>query len=223
MIRLLGVRAVFGGHKEAEGARADGVGDELGHRARQLGREDVAIQPAEALDRGVRIAVVEAVPYDFIDQRLELRLVLEAVDVQQTLRLIVIGLELVEAEGPRETLVVRVGLELVRREPEQGRAVPFRLPADVVVLVRHQMAAVTVQPRLLVLVFALLEHLLGVERAAFPRQLAPLLEHQHPRPGFGDPVSGRGAAGAGADDDHVIGFAGHPMAPVQPRWSSRAA
>ncbi len=56
---VVGVGAVFGGGEEADRPLAEGVGDELRHRRRQLRAEDLAVDPAEALHGRVRKLVVE--------------------------------------------------------------------------------------------------------------------------------------------------------------------
>ena len=169
--------------------------------------QDLGLEPERQRLR----APARAVADDPVDQPLQLGLVVEAVDVQQTLGLVVVRRDLGEPERPGEALVLRVGLELVRREAEQRGAVPFGLAADVVVLVGHQKAAMAILPGLAVLELALLEHLPGVERAAVLWQMPALLEHQHAPPGLRQPVAGGGAARARADDDHVVSFAGHRL------------
>jgi hypothetical protein len=152
------------------------------------------------------IAPARAVAGDAVDQRLQLGLVGEAVDVEQPLRLVVVRRQLVQPERPGEALMLGIGLELVGRKAQQRRAVPLGLAADVVELVGHQMAAAAVPPRLLVLELPLLEHLQGVERAAVGRQVAALLQHQHAAAGARQAVGGSRPARPGADDDRVISW-----------------
>jgi hypothetical protein len=144
------------------------------------------------------VAPARAVAGNALDQRLQLGLVGEAVDVEQALRLVVVRRHLVEAEGPGEALVLRVGRELVGCEAQQRGAIPFGLAADVVKLVGHQVAAAAVAPRLPVLEPALFEHLQGVERAAVGRQVAALLQHQHAAAGARQAVGGSRPARPGA-------------------------
>ena len=96
---------------------------------------------------------------DPVDQRLQLGLVVEAVDVQQRLGLVVVGRQLVVAERPGEGLMGRVGRELVGGEAEQCGAIPLGLAAEIVELAGGEFLVLAVDPRLLVLEAAGLEHL----------------------------------------------------------------
>ncbi len=113
---------------------------------------------------------------DPVDQGLQFRLVVEPVDVEKVLRFVVVGRQFLVAEGPAEALVVRVRLELVRREPQQRGTVPLGLAAHVIEFPGNEGLAVAVHPGLLVLEAPGPEHGLDVERAAIAGQETALLQ-----------------------------------------------
>ena len=144
---------------------------------------------------------------DPVEERLQLRLVVEAVDAEELLRLVIVGSEFVIADRPAEALVRLVRPKLVRCEAQQRRAVPLRLAADVVELAGDEHLVVAVDPLFLVLEAAFLEHLFDVEGRPVARQRRALLQQKNTLSAPHQLVGDRRATGAGTDNDRVVDVA----------------
>src|SRR5688572_20456172 len=103
-------------------------------------------------------------------------------------------------------------LEVALPQPEEGGAVKFGVAADVVVRMRMERLAGAIAPRFRGVVAAL-----DVDRARVPigllaSHVIAALEDQNALSRCRQPVAKRSAAGAAADDDHVVPLA-HLRAP----------
>ena len=123
--------------------------------------------------------------------------------MQELLGLVVIGQQLV-AERPSQALVIGVGLELVRREAQEGGTVPLRLAADIVVFAGTNCWPLLSYQSSLFLNLPLL-NTSRVESVLPSRGRAlPFSSIRTERPRSGQPVGRGSTAGAGADHDDVV-------------------
>jgi hypothetical protein len=129
-----------------------------------------------------------------------------AVDVIHRLGLRVVGFEVFVRDRPggRDAVVVAHDAEILLAEPEQSRAVEFRVAADVVVRVRVQGLACAVVPGLFGVVLALDVDGARLPVVALARDVPPALQQQNPLARGREAVRESAAARAGADDDHVV-------------------
>ena len=124
--------------------------------------------------------------------------------MQHALGFVVVGFELGEPERPAKALERGIGVELVRGEAQQRRAVPFGLAAEIIMLAgRDERPSMPVLPFGLVGEAPLLEHDCVRQSRRIERQAVPFLDHQHTLARFDQLVGRSGAAGAAADHDDV--------------------
>ena len=95
-------------------------------------------------------------------------------------------------------------LEIALAQAEQDPAVDLGVAADEVLGVRSERDPVLVVPAFGRDVALAVEHLLRVPVLALAREVAAALEKQDVLARRREPVRERAAAGAGADDDHVV-------------------
>ena len=138
----------------------------------------------------------------------------------------VVGLHLVVGDRPgrRDAAVVADLAEVLLAQAEEGGAVEFGVPADVVVRVRMELLAVLVAPDFLRGVLAVDVDGLRAPVVLLAGDEVAALEHQDPLAGRGERPEQRPAAGARADDDDVVVVAGHqrPLS-RRPRPAGRTA
>jgi hypothetical protein len=95
-------------------------------------------------------------------------------------------------------------LEVALAKAKEGSPVDLGVAADDVLAVRAERDAVLVIPALGGDVSLAAEHLLGIPVLGLAREIAAALEQQDLLAGWRKPMRERAAAGAGADDDHVV-------------------
>jgi hypothetical protein len=129
------------------------------------------------------------------------------VDVEQFLGLGVEGFEIRVGDRPRrrDAALLLDDAEILRPHAEHGRPVDLGLAADEVGLLRVQVFAVLVVPGLVAI---LQEDGGGRPVELLLRQEGTALEDENALAGLGQPQRERTAAGAGSDDDRVVGI-GH--------------
>ena len=128
------------------------------------------------------------------------------VDVIKVLRLCVIRFEILITQRPcrGNTAVVRDVCEIFNTRPQQGRAINFRIAADVILNAGKKCLAVLVIPRLFGSVLGFDEDGLGVPVVFFPRQVSAAFEKQNSLPRRRQMVSERASTGSRAYDDDVV-------------------
>ena len=100
------------------------------------------------------------------------------------------------------------GLEVFTPEPVKDAAPVFRVAANPVVRVGRELFASSVEPAFLRPIAELLPHRFGIPVLVLLRDEIAALEEQDARAGRRQRMRHRPAAGAGADDDEVVGL-GH--------------
>src|SRR6516164_5181409 len=111
--------------------------------------------------------------------------------------------------------------EIALAQAQQHGTVHLGVAADPVMDARLKRVAVLVVPSLASLVAVVSEHRLGAPVFPLARQIVAAFEDQDALARWSEPVSKRAAAGAAADDDHVITFSGHGKPPGTARRRNR--
>ena len=140
------------------------------------------------------------------------------------LRLGVVGRQVLVGERPgrRDPVGVPHNPEIALAQPQQHRAVHFRIAADPVVYAGMERLAVFIVPGLVRLIAFAGEDRFAAPVLPFARQIVAALEDQDALAGGGEPVGEGAAPSAAADDDDVITISAHdqPPWPASPRSRS---
>src|SRR5215470_14587306 len=138
-----------------------------------------------------------------------------AVHVIQVFGFRVISLEVLVRDRPRRghTAVVPQLCEILLPQPEESRAVEFRIPPHVIVCVRVKWLAGLVSPNLLRLIFALNVYGPWTPVVLLPRDIIATFEEQDSLTQGSERVRKGSPAGAGADDDDVELFFSNQVSP----------
>ena len=96
------------------------------------------------------------------------------------------------------------GAEILAPKPEERRTKEFCIAADAVVGVRVKRIAVSVLADFFGLIFTLNVYGLRAPVVLLARYIVTALQQENPLAGRRQLASERPAAGAGADDDHVV-------------------
>src|SRR5215467_15311068 len=111
--------------------------------------------------------------------------------------------------------------EILLAHAEEDRSVELCVPADEVLLVGLEGAAVLVIPELAGQVTVVDEDLAAVPVFRLARQVASALEQQDPLARRRQLVRQRATAGAGTDDDDVVVLGGHRVHSSLTGWPAR--
>jgi hypothetical protein len=150
------------------------------------------------------------VPTESGQNALQIGLDGERPDGKQILRLGIIRLGIVVADRPRPAAVVGIGIELRPLKTDQRGTGPFRLAAEVEVLLERDRSTARGARWLFAGERRLAEGAINVERASIGGQLLAFLQDQNAPPRLRQsPRRGR-SAGTGPDDDVVVAHAHHP-------------
>ena len=196
--------AVAGGAAHAVAVRHVGLDEP--HAARRVERPqpgglEVVGELLDArlvADRGIRVRRRGG--------RLGRVLAARAVDLVALLGERVVRLQLLVGDRPggRDAVVVAQLAEVLLAQPVQGGAVELGRAADAVVHLRLERLVVAVVPAVGRDVAVVDEDVVRLPVLRLARQPVAALEQQHAQPGRGEMARERAAAGAGADDDHVV-------------------
>jgi hypothetical protein len=96
------------------------------------------------------------------------------------------------------------GAKVLAAKPEQSGSIKLGIAANAVVRMGVEWIAVSIMPDFFGLVFPLNVYGAGAPVVFFARHVLTALEQKNPLPGRRQLSGERPAAGAGADDDHVI-------------------
>ncbi len=107
--------------------------------------------------------------------------------------------------------MARVRQELVLREAQQRRAIPFGLAAHIEVFLGNNGTAVAVLPPLAAQKRPFMHHALDIEGAAVRRQMTAFLDQGDIESAEGQSIGASGTTRAGADHDGIVCFGTHGL------------